>query len=507
MLRSQIEEGNARTALACADLSRLEVSPTLNPERKSALGQFMTPGTVATFIASMFGPLPRAVRLLDAGAGMGALTAAFVYEIVSRDDKPDLIEVTAFEVDSVLADRLELTLSACTQECEAAGVPFRSRIVRDDYILHASEPLMSNSGPYSCAILNPPYAKINSTSGTRLALRRMGIETSNLYAAFVAVALGQLQPSGQLVAITPRSFCNGRYFEPFRRLMLEQSAIHQVHVYESRKKAFADDDVLQENIIYKLIKSDPQPAVVRISSSSSPQDTAVVTREVPFEEVVLPNDPHKYIRLALSVEDGELAERVRGLSRTLSDLGIAVSTGRVVDFRAKEHLRKQPEPGTVPLIYPVHFAEGFVAWPQLKGKKHNALASNERTADLVVPRGTYVLTKRFTSKEEARRLVAVVYDPERVHAEHVGFENHLNYFHVNGRGLPATLAKGLALFLNSTAVDQYFRQFSGHTQVNATDLRNLHYPTREQLEEAGRRFGNALPAQHEIDATVEALFS
>jgi adenine-specific DNA-methyltransferase len=40
----------------------------------------------------------------------------------------------------------------------------------------------------------------------------------------------------------------------------------------------------------------------------------------------------------------------------------------------------------------------------------------------------------------------------------------------------------LAAFLNSTVLDVYFRQFNGHTQVNATDLRNLRYPSRSQLE-------------------------
>ena len=70
----------------------------------------------------------------------------------------------------------------------------------------------------------------------------------------------------------------------------------------------------------------------------------------------------------------------------------------------------------------------------------------------------------------------------------VGFENHLNYFHENGRGLPLRLATGLAFFLNSTLIDDYFRLFSGHTQVNATDLRKLKYPTREQLELLGSRF-------------------
>jgi len=35
-------------------------------------------------------------------------------------------------------------------------------------------------------------------------------------------------------------------------------------------------------------------------------------------------------------------------------------------------------------------------------------------------------------------------------------------------------------------VDDYFRRFSGHTQVNATDLRLLRYPGRRDLEELGR---------------------
>ena len=43
------------------------------------------------------------------------------------------------------------------------------------------------------------------------------------------------------------------------------------------------------------------------------------------------------------------------------------------------------------------------------------------------------------------------------------------------------LAEGLAVYLNSAVVDSYFRLFSGHTQVNATDLRGLLYPSRGRL--------------------------
>jgi adenine-specific DNA-methyltransferase len=46
-------------------------------QRQGELGQFLTPTPVAAFMASLFGPLPEVVRLLDAGAGAGALTAGF----------------------------------------------------------------------------------------------------------------------------------------------------------------------------------------------------------------------------------------------------------------------------------------------------------------------------------------------------------------------------------------------------------------------------------------------
>src|SRR5260370_16435132 len=107
----------------------------------------------------------------------------------------------------------------------------------------------------------------------------------------------------------------------------------------------------------------------------------------------------------------------------------------------------------------------------------------------------YVVVKRFSGKEERRRPVAEIYDPSRVGGEKVGFENHLNYYHAGGRGLPERLAKGLAAFLDSTLADDYFRQFNGHTQVNATDLRSLKYPTRPQLEAIGARIDDVFPEQ------------
>lgn len=449
------------------DQTRLEVSPTLDPKRRAKLGQFMTPAPIAAYMASMFSNMPSDVRLLDAGAGMGALTAAFVAEACRREVRPRSIAVTAYDVDPQMADILDRTMQACAARCSDAGITFSFNVIRDDYVLRSAEPLLTNRPTFNCAILNPPYGKINVSSEWRHALRSLGIETVNLYTAFVAVALTQLERGGELVAITPRSFCNRSYYESFRRQMLDTSALLALHVFESRKTAFKDDDVLQENMIFHVSKGTLQ-AEVALSTDAAP------ARAVPFAEIVRPTDRHAFIRLPV---DGDgLAARVQALPCTLADLGIKVSTGRVVDFRATEHLRKMPGDDTVPLIYPTHFDHGAIRWPLPESKKHNALANNADTESLMVPGGIYVLTKRFSAKEEKRRLVAAIYDGGKV-----GFENHLNYFHENGKGLPMDVARGLSAFLNSEAVDQYFRIFSGHTQVNATDIRSLHFPTRAQL--------------------------
>src|SRR5690606_21950422 len=228
---------------------------------------------------------------------------------------------------------------------------------------------------------------------------------------------------------------------------------------------------------------------------------------VPHDLVVDPGDPNAFVHLAVSEADAEIAGRMRRVPCALADTGIQVSTGRVVDFRAREHLRPDPAAGTVPLIYPAHFDGGFVAWPKPGGRKANALADEPGTQALMVPNETFVLTKRFTSKEERRRVVAVVYDPALLPGDvkQVGFENHLNYFHQDGAGLPKALARGLAAYLNTTLVDQFFRQFNGHTQVNAVDLRSLRYPSREQLAAIGRRIGETFPGQERIDELVDAV--
>jgi adenine-specific DNA-methyltransferase len=476
-------------------------------KRQEELGQFLTAPPLADFMASMFSPLPRTVRLLDAGAGSGSLTAAFAARCCETRGEIQAIDASLYEIDSQILDSLHAAMRECERRCSDAGIRFTFTVHSTDFIREMSASLagdMFGSKPpvFDAAIVNPPYRKISMDSAERRALRSIGVETSNLYTGFISLIHRLLIPGGQLVGITPRSFCNGPYFRPFREDFLSQLELRRLHVFESRQAAFRDDSVLQENIIFHAVKGRNQSDEILISSSSGEHHGDMTETVFPFAEIVHPHDVEKFIHIPSDASHAKAKETMSGLRSSLASLGVTVSTGRVVDFRLKDSLRKEPDRGTVPLLYPCHFNGGTVHWPKLEARKPNAILDNDATRPWLVPAGVYLLTKRFTSKEERRRLVACLYDPDLVSADRVGFENHLNYFHAGGHGLERTLAVGLYAFLNSTVVDQYFRRFSGHTQVNATDLRTLTYPDRSTLQAMGRELQNLNVSQDEIDHLV-----
>jgi adenine-specific DNA-methyltransferase len=498
--------------LSCIDKVQKAFSRATSRAERSAIGQFLTPAPIAKFMASLFERNVAAARILDPGAGTGSLFAALTEQLIAKPDRPESIEIVAYESDPNIMPHLENTVELCRQLCAETGVVFQGTVRHEDFISAAVAQLHDNffaktANDFTHVILNPPYKKINGETQTRRILNSAGIETSNLYAAFVWLAACLTCPAGEIVAITPRSFCNGPYFRRFRKALLGLVDFRHIHTFESRKEAFADDSVLQENVIFHAIRNKHRKGTVRISVSRGFGFSNVQMREVPFQDVVVPDDPDAFIHLIERDEGRQVMERMSRFGATLAELGLEVSTGRVVDFRARESLRRDPEPGTAPLIYPCHFEDGFVRWPLQGAKKPNAITSSDQAEDLLVPAGYYVLTKRFTAKEERRRIVAVVYDPTRIDAPWVGFENHLNYFHSRGRGLPSNVARGLAVFLNSTLADQYFRLFSGHTQVNAADLRKLRYPSREQMLRLGREMGTILTDQRAIDAALEKACS
>lgn len=110
--------------------------------RQGELGQFLTAEPVAELMASMFGTLPKTVRLLDAGAGAGALTQAFVTRICEGNDGVEAIEVSLYELDLKIIEPLAVTMKECQRRCKLAGVRFKSTIHPSDFIQDMSARLV-----------------------------------------------------------------------------------------------------------------------------------------------------------------------------------------------------------------------------------------------------------------------------------------------------------------------------------------------------------------------------
>ncbi len=200
------------------------------------------------------------------------------------------------------------------------------------------------------------------------------------------------------------------------------------------------------------------------------------------------------------------------ISLALNFLNIEVSTGPIVDFRLKDSLTIE-KPLTVdssPLLYPSHFE--FVEelnWPSTNHNKPNYLILNDKTKKMIYEKGYYTIVRRFSPKEQKHRIIAHFVDAEKFNGyPYIAFENHLNVFHCKKKGLKKEIALGLTIFLNSYAIDNHFRQFSGHTQINVSDLKKLPFPTLKILEEIGNwALRQNHITQQAIDQKVEGIFA
>lgn len=474
-------------------------------QRRSELGQFMTPSQIAHFMASLFDRSRFGdIRLLDPGAGLGALSTAFL-DVCFLSDKMHRAEVVAYEIDPFLKDRLEKHLK---KHCDTSGnlnSPFLFHVLEKDFIEEAVDLILSkNFKKFTHAILNPPYKKINSQSRHRQLLHSIGIETVNLYTAFLALTVHLVEDGGEIVAIIPRSFCSGSYYRSFREWLLKNVSIKQIHLFNARDKAFKEDGVLQENVIVHLVKGGVQEDVL-LSFSNDDSFSDCYSYQCSFEYILKNNDDEFFIRIPSESDLSSLMEST-GINNSLTEIGVEVSTGPIVDFRLKDFLCAQPESDAVPLLYPCHFERNNIHWPKDNIKKPNAIKVTPETEKWLWPNGFYVVVRRVSSKEEKRRIIASVVNPSFFNSSKIAFENHLNVFHFGKNELDKDLAYGLAAFLNSSQVDRSFRSFNGHTQVNATDLRSLKYPDREMLVEIGKWVQNYPHlTQESIDMKIESL--
>ena len=310
----------------------------------------------------------------------------------------------------------------------------------------------------------------------------------NFYAFFMALAARLLKQNGELVAITPRSFCNGLYFRGFRRWYFEHVALDNIHIFESRTETFKHSNVLQESIITKVHRlGTPSPTITVTASFGGEMADGMDRSEVPATDVIDNSSGGYIVRIPEGDDDRGIMQLVESFPLRFAETGLRISTGPVVSFRATEHLlANADEASAVPLLHP-HNVKPFAAfWPLVKNGKPIAIRCSEDSRRLLVPAKNYVLLKRFSSKEEKRRLTAGCLLKADVPFPWIGIENHINYIYHAERDMTEDETFGIAAVFNSRLIDRYFRTISGNTQVNATEIRAMNFPDLELLATIGR---------------------
>lgn len=445
-------------------------------ERKK-YGQFFTNETTAIFMASLFNfDLSKSnISILDAGAGTGILSTAVIDRLISEGYNGK-IHLTCYETDKLVLPLLELNLKILSSKY---GIDYT--IIHKNYITSQSFDSRSlfpeEKHEFDYIIGNPPYLKIAKDAEEAKAMPSVCYGSPNLYFLFWAMGIHNLKQEHELVYIVPRSWTSGAYFKKFRQYLFQYCVITDIHLFESRNKVFDGESVLQETLIIKIKKSNKKPEYINISSSSTSDLRDKVNFRASYDTVVAQN---QFVYLITNETEEKTLNLINRFNKTLPALNLKMQTGIIVDFRTREVLRNELEEGAYPLLYSQHIKNGRVIWPL--GKEGEVIKTDKK--GFLQENSDFLLVKRFTSKEEERRLQCGIFlKQEYQQFSYISTQNKINFIKCDS----PCITYGLYVLLNSSLYDSYYRILNGSTQVNSTEINQIPFPDKDVIENMGKK--------------------
>ena len=452
-------------------------------ERKEK-GQFFTSVETARYMANGV-KAKETISLLDMGAGTGILSAAVVEKLL-RSKKTRNIIITMYENDLNIIPVLNRNIDIMREKCAKKNVQLDVNVIQENFITYNEEYWKQKlNGYYDVVISNPPYKKINKNSDESKAMIDIVYGQPNIYGLFMAMGLNLLREKGTYITIVPRSWTSGLYFKAFRKYFLKNLNIKKMHLFVSRDKVFKEESVLQETMIIFGEKSQRQSGKITIATSEENGNFANTEKSVISKSTVITDNDDLYVLLPTSEEEQKILDFMAKLPETLESLGYAFKTGPVVEFRNEEHISRIDFDGAVPLIRPLHMNKGTIQFP-IETAKNQYIRYRDKDA-LFIENANTILLKRFTTKEENRRLQPAIVVAEDFPYENYAIENHVNYLVKEKDTISEDELFGLMGVLASELWDKYYRILNGNTQVNAGEVNGIPMPSMVSLIEIGRR--------------------
>lgn len=445
--------------------------------KRKKIGQFFTGLETARFMASLFSlPQKEHLDILDPGAGSAILTVALM-ERLEQEGNVNSVSLICYETEPAILDllkeNLEYIKSMVTFELDY-------KIIAENYITSQQLPLAFAD----LVIGNPPYLKINRLAEEATMMKHVVYGAPNLYFLFATRSIENLREGGELVYIIPRSWTSGAYFKVFRNFLFKKTTIEHIHLFVSRDKVFEHEAVLQETMIIKLKKQVGTAKDIVISSTESSSDFNNIQYITVPKKLVVGNDDNQYVYLVTNNEEVDVLKRLSVFHNTLLSLDMKMKTGLTVDFREREHLMDEPTKDNVPMFFAQHLHDGRITFPI--GKHGEYL--DTRKSGLLQTNTNYLFVKRFTSKEETRRLQSSIYLQEDFpNYKQISTQNKLNFIARNKKELTKPMVYGLYCLFNSTLYDKYYRILNGSTQVNSTEVNTMPMPTLDGVVHLGEQ--------------------
>ena len=333
-------------------------------ESRRTLGQFFTGSVVSDYMASLVvKPKSETIRILDAGAGTGILTASTALHCLDMGCKT--VHAVLYELDYEAVASLEQTLNIVQRKFCKQLATFTYEIFCEDFVL-ARPDREKTIQPFDVSVINPPYFKYSAKdSPYAKAVADLYHGDPNIYASFIAVVMACMKAGGQMVTITPRSFTNGLYFKGFRKYLLTESALSLIHIFKHRNKVFKNDDsaVLQENIICYFIKGSNANTITVRSSDCDVSINHADEKQYPVHSIVDSSNDLRLIRIPESAYAAGILRQAETLETTFEGAGYFISTGRVVEHRTRQYITEDTSAeNTVPLYRPHNVTPLTATW-------------------------------------------------------------------------------------------------------------------------------------------------
>jgi len=237
------------------EASRLKVQKHLDsaktPAERNKLGQFATPGALATEIleyARTILPSSQEVRFLDPAFGTGSFYSA----LLKTFPRSRIASAMGYEIDKHFAERAaELW---CDEPLQLSNADFTRQVAPS-----------SDNERANLLICNPPYVRhhhLSNDDKNRLkmsARQSAGVTMSGLaglYCYFMCIAHSWLAEGGVAAWLIPSEFMDVNYGRAIKEYLLNQVTLLSIHRFDPADVQF--DDALVSSAVVWFKKSAPR---------------------------------------------------------------------------------------------------------------------------------------------------------------------------------------------------------------------------------------------------------